>query len=239
MCVCALLIACDGIGKDSVLGGSSHGKEESGYWLTKHHVPKLSYKRTNSSVRRIDISSSDESSSSASLSPPPSPLSRSQADSLRRCQDSSQSKQSREISLSSDSSDSSCVIVDSQNADVVSFRPGLGADGTMLEEGVSTSVQKSASAGGFYGNRNRASVSRHKSWEEKLDNLDRLASGTCSDSDSEDYSIQQKTAVLEFLNGCGQQDLAHIPGCSSHKAKMLTEIGPFEDWPTMVGKTRE
>ena len=63
---------------------------------------------------------------------------------------------------------------------------------------------------------------------------DDMEDENCSDSGEEDYTLREQTAVLEFMNGCGEEDLCDIPGCSLTKAKALEELRPFKDWSMLV-----
>lgn len=102
-----------------------------------------------------------------------------------------------------------------------------------------TSLQ-GKSAEKFYGAKgtraNRAHGNRQTVFEE-LREESMFSGEDSSDTDEEDYSLREKKSVLDFLNGCGQEELCDIPGCTITKAKMLTPLLPFKNWETLVCPT--
>ena len=54
------------------------------------------------------------------------------------------------------------------------------------------------------------------------------------DSEEEDYSDSQKTAILDFLNTSSLDELCDMPGCSLTKARMVDKLRPFDTWDHLV-----
>lgn len=50
----------------------------------------------------------------------------------------------------------------------------------------------------------------------------------------DDYSDEQKEVIMEFLNNSSQEELSDIPGCSTTKAKLLSQHLPVDKWQDLV-----
>ena len=102
---------------------------------------------------------------------------------------------------------------------------------------VSKNSTQDISAGRFYGT--RAVLRKSTRGGEALPVFEKLGEERLS-SDDEDvseeelYSLTQRTSVLEFLNGRGQEELCDIPGVTMTKADFLIQLRPFKDWEALV-----
>ncbi len=155
---------------------------------------------------------------------------------------------SQEASQDTDTTDSSCVIVDTptvESAESVLRGPARGLE--------PPNAKSASHVAKFY--RRRAATSTSECAESAstgyglrpckreprdLEELERdMESGSeGSDSDAEDSTGDQREAVLEFLNGRDPEELCNIPGCSPSRAKLLTQLRPFRDWSHLVSRVR-
>lgn len=53
-------------------------------------------------------------------------------------------------------------------------------------------------------------------------------------SDDDDFSDNQKVAILEFVNSSTPDEMCDVPGCSVTKTKLLVKYRPFETWDSLV-----
>ena len=58
----------------------------------------------------------------------------------------------------------------------------------------------------------------------------------CFIESEDDYSDEQKKAILDFVNNCSQEELCAVPGCSVTKAKLLIEQVPVARWDDLVNE---
>lgn len=92
-------------------------------------------------------------------------------------------------------------------------------------------------SGGVY-RKTRASA-RHRTELSPSVDLEEVEKGHAESdegSECEDYSPGQRKSVLDFLNGCGLEDLRDIPKCSDVRAKVLDKLRPFETWQALVSE---
>ena len=131
----------------------------------------------------------------------------------------------------SSSTDSSCVVViHSPTAEsAVSAPRGRGRDRGRCKRARSPPAESALS--GYKLRRHKEKLQDLEDVEEELE-----SSSDSSGSDSEEYTDSKKQSVLEFLNKRDQEELCDIPGCSLSKAKLLTQLRPFQDWSQLVSK---
>lgn len=55
-----------------------------------------------------------------------------------------------------------------------------------------------------------------------------------SDSDDDGYSPRRRRAILEFINGCSEEEAYGVPGCSASKARRIVSSRPFDSWKDLV-----
>ena len=156
--------------------------------------------------------------------------------SVTRTQDSSSQfseKSSQDTSPSLHTTDSSCSNISSQFISPLltdDIECCVNSPGTEPPESKSSSILR------IHGK--PRPVTRPVTWQSHEKELDKHEELEMSDSSSEsdDYTITQKRLILEFLNGCSQEEMCNIPGCSLTKAKQLTDLRPFNNWTQLVRK---
>ena len=55
-----------------------------------------------------------------------------------------------------------------------------------------------------------------------------------SDSDDDGYPPQKRRAILEFFNGCSEEEACGISGCTASKAGRIISCRPFDSWKDLV-----
>ena len=147
--------------------------------------------------------------------------------------DTTEDKSSDSELQSSKSTDSDCFIVDSRNTSV---QERERAPSLHVSPSTSQIAPKSSRITQFYGrSSSKATKSFGKPISEEKD-LEAMENEmeSFSSSEDEDYTAKEKDKILEFLNGCEQEEMCDIPNCSLARARTLVSLRPFEDWSVLV-----
>lgn len=68
--------------------------------------------------------------------------------------------------------------------------------------------------------------------DESLDSTEEV--GSCLTNLENEFSDEQKKAILKFLNCSSEDELCNVPGCSLTKAKLLIQYLPLNEWEDLV-----
>lgn len=213
----------------------------SGWLSSRHGVPpvrntllKFAFKEGDTSRKGQNNPASDDSLSSTSsfscVLPSRTEVGDCRASELgglnRQLKSSSLSGVSTEESSSSQSqpvTSDDAVMVDSQQLESVSLPSSYNENETEPAPLLNTKVLEECDEDGSC---------FQQLEEDELEKLENVES-SC-ESECEDYSDKQKKVVLSFLNESSLDELCNIPGCSLGKAKLLSNVKPFEGWDELV-----
>ena len=72
--------------------------------------------------------------------------------------------------------------------------------------------------------------------QQSLEDTPTDSDDNCFIESEDDYSDEQKKAILDLVNNGSQEELCAVPGCSLTKAKLLIEQVPVDQWDDLVNE---